>query len=123
MKCKSIKKVVSVLFVLALNVSAVLAASEYDIQEVYVKSELPDEIKAIESDGDLVDVKYLLKPIKLDVGTYKESVRRIGTNLYEIEGTSIVIQTRYCYEYGYGDEVYIEIESSYGYSKGKIIFD
>ena len=68
MKCKSIKKVVSVLFVLALNVSAVLAASEYDIQ-VYVKSELPDDVKAIESDGDLVDVKYLLKPIKLDVGT------------------------------------------------------
>ena len=63
MKCKSIKKVVSVLFVLALNVSAVLAASEYDIQEVYVKSELPDDVKAIESDGDLVDVKYLLKPI------------------------------------------------------------
>lgn len=55
---------------------------------------------------------------------YAVDVKKIGDNLYQIIGTNICIETRYCYEYtGYSEEVVLIIESNYGYTKGEVIFD
>lgn len=60
---------------------------------------------------------------KLDPGIYEVEVTRKGNDLYKVEGTSFYLETRYCYEYAYSETVILKIESNYGYTKGKIIFE
>jgi hypothetical protein len=35
---------------------------------------------------------------------YKVNLTRKDRNLYKVDGTAFWVQTRYCYEYGYGEE-------------------
>ena len=54
---------------------------------------------------------------------YKVTVTRKGQDLYEVQGGQVYIKTRYCYEYVYGDESILRIDSPAGYSVGKLIFN
>ena len=53
---------------------------------------------------------------------YKVNVTRKSQDLYEVNYQGIYIKTRYCYEYVYGSEAIVKIDSPYGYSVGEIIF-
>lgn len=67
---------------------------------------------------------YILTPTKVDTGKYVIEVKKIGDNLYQIIDTEICVETRYCHEWAsFSEKVVLIIESNYGYSKGKIIFD
>lgn len=47
---------------------------------------------------------------------YKVKVKRLDQNIYKVVSADIVIKTRYCYVYTYGDDVVIDTDSK------KIIF-
>ena len=49
---------------------------------------------------------------------YEVSLTRKGSNVYEIDGKDIIIQTRYCYVYAYSEEAIFKA-SGYG---GELIF-
>ena len=97
-------------------------SSECDIETFYKGVEPSKKTKILNSSDDLEDVKLLLIPTDIDKGNYTVNITRKDSNLYEIEGKNIYIETKYCYEYSYSQEVILKVESSYGYTKGKIIF-
>jgi hypothetical protein len=96
--------------------------SEYDIGNFYSSVEVANDTMVLTSDGDFEEAELILTPTKINVGKYKVNVTRKAKDLYKVDGKDIFIQTKYCYEYATGDEVFISVESTYGYSKGKIIF-
>ena len=51
---------------------------------------------------------------------YKVNVRRVDKDLYKTS-TGLFIQTKYCYEYAYGDDAVLKYEQ-YSYDN-KLIFD
>lgn len=53
---------------------------------------------------------------------YKVTVTRDSADLYKVQSGNVYIKTRYCYEYVYGDEAILRIDSTAGYNIGKIIF-
>ena len=103
---------------------AAFAESSYDIAELYSVVDPPSGTKAIGGYNQTIDVEYLLTPINVRTGRYVVDVKKIGDNLYRIEGSDICVETRYCHEWAsFSEEVVLIIESNYGYTKGKIIFD
>ena len=52
---------------------------------------------------------------------YKVNLRRVDQDLYKTTTGGLYIQTRYCYEYTYGDDAVLKYED-YSYDN-KIIFD
>lgn len=94
----------------------------YDIANIYEKVELDSGSKALDSFGNIKEVKAVFVPTKLDTKRYNVKVTRIDSNFYQICGTDIYIETKYCYEYATRDDAILNITSNYGYSKGEIIF-
>ena len=97
-------------------------ASSYDIAGIYEKQELKSGSKVIDSYNDVKDAKYVLIPTKIDTGKYSVELTRIDSNFYQVYGTSIVIETKYCYEYATRDDAVLNITSNYGYTRGEVIF-
>jgi len=54
--------------------------------------------------------------------TYRISVKRLSQDLYQVIGQDIVIKTRYCYQYTFGEDAILIIESPHGFNVGRIIF-
>lgn len=100
------------------------AESSYDIAALYEVIKPASGTKAVGTYNQTIDVEFILSPTKVDTGKYAVNVKKIGDNLYQIKDTDICIETRYCHEVAYfSEEVILIIESNYGYTKGKIIFD
>lgn len=94
---------------------------EFDIEEIY-KGVIPNSGTMVLSlDEELVEPEIILYRTGIDIGKYSVNITRKADDLYKIDGKNIYIKTRYCYEYSYSAESILIIESSYGYSKGKII--
>ncbi len=97
-------------------------ANSYDIAGIYEKTELKAGSKAIDSYNDVTDAKYVLIPTRVDTGKYEVELTRIDSNFYQIYGTSLVIETKYCHEYATRDDAILSITSNYGYTRGEVIF-
>ncbi|MDN3582179.1 hypothetical protein [Mucilaginibacter flavus] len=93
---------------------------EYDVAALYQGKNLNDA-KIITDDG-LKDADVVLFPLKLQTGKYIVNVTKKGKDIYKVDGKDIYIETKYCYEYATGEEAVLTIESSYGYTIGKIKF-
>ena len=93
-------------------------ANSYDIAGIYEKQELKSGSKVIDSYNDVKDANYVLIPTKVDTGKYEVELTRIDTNFYQIYGTSLVIETKYCHEYVARDDAILSITSNYGYTRG-----
>ena len=111
----------TVLFTSSSSLSA-SQANSYDIAGIYEKTELKAGSKAINSYNDVTDAKFVLIPIRVDTGKYEVELTRIDTNFYQIYGTSLVIETKYCHEYATRDDAILSITSNYGYTRGEVIF-
>ena len=110
---------------LILSASTTISSSQansYDIAGIYEKQELKSGSKVIDSYNDVKDAKYVLIPTKIDTGKYNVELTRIDTNFYQIYGTSIVIETKYCHEYANREDVILNITSNYGNTRGEVIF-
>lgn len=97
-------------------------SADCDIEAFYKGLTPTDGTKILTSNDELEDVKLLLVPMDIDKGNYVVKITRKGSNLYKVDDKNIYIQTKYCYEYSYSQEVVLKVEGSYGYTKGKIIF-
>lgn len=110
--------------VVTLSAPFAYAESSYDISELYSVVKAPSGTKAIGTYDKTIEVKYILTPTKVDTGKYVVEVKKIGDNLYQIKDTEICVETRYCHEWAsFSEKVVLIVESNYGYTKGKIIFD
>lgn len=120
---KHIKIILTALFVL-LAIPTVMAEKSYDIIEFYTVSKPTSGTKAIGKYDKVTDVVSILTPTRADKGKYVVEVKKIGDNLYQVKNTDLCVETRYCHEWAtHAEEVVLIIESNYGYTKGKIIFD
>ena len=100
-----------------------LSTSSCTVKQIY-SAIIPDNgVKAITDMGAITEISVILYPISLDPGQYSVELTRKGSNLYKIEGTDYYVETNMCYEYATYDDAILEIESSYGYSKGTITFN
>ena len=97
-------------------------ANSYNIAGIYEKQELKSGAKIIDSYNNVKEAKYVLIPTKIVTRKYSVEITRIDSNFYQICGTSIVIETKYCYEYATRDDAVLNITSSYGYTRGEVIF-
>lgn len=117
-------KVLSLLTAVMLSTSTALAESSYDISELYEVIKPSSGTKAVGKYDKVIDVEYILTPTKVDKGKYIVEVKKIGDNLYQIKDTDLCVETRYCHEWAsFSEKVVLIIDSNYGYTKGKIIFD
>ena len=97
--------------------------NEYDVKEIFEGIDAESGVKVLTDNNELEDINVLLVPVKLEAGNYQVEVTRKTSNLYEVQGTKYYLETRYCYEYAYSQEAILKVESPYGYSRGKLIFD
>ncbi|MBV8898426.1 MAG: hypothetical protein JO051_18060 [Acidobacteriaceae bacterium] len=103
------------------------AATECEVKRVvHLDADVPD-VTVVTKTGETVPLRDLVEafvePVRIDTGSYEVNVRRKAANLYEIAGRSLQIETRYCYEYVYGQDGILKITSSSGWSVGKLIFE
>ena len=59
---------------------------------------------------------------------YQVNLTRRDTNFYEVDGQKLFIRTKYCYQYGYGEEAIIDTDArevifTDGYSPTKCDLD
>ena len=98
------------------------SSSSYDIAGIYEKVELKSGSKVITALGGIEDAEAVLVPTKVDEGKYEVELTRVDANFYRICGTSLYIETKYCYEYATMDDAILNITSNYGYTRGEVIF-
>ena len=99
-----------------------VGSSSYDIAGIYEKVELKSGSKVIDAVGSVSDASAVLVPTKVDEGKYEVELTRIDKDFYQICGTSLYIETKYCYEYATWDDAILNITSNYGYTRGEVIF-
>ena len=97
-------------------------ANSFDVAGIYEKVELKSGSKVLDSYGNVKDAKAVYVPTKIDTGKYEVELTRIDSNFYQIYGTNLYIETKYCYEYATRDEAILNITSNYGYTRGEVIF-
>lgn len=61
----------------------------------------------------------LLLYITLFAESYRVNVRRVDSNMYEANRGDVLIITKYCYEYAYGDDAILQLD----YYNSKLIFE
>ncbi|MFN4985391.1 MAG: hypothetical protein ACK5GI_04520 [Ignavibacteria bacterium] len=110
------------LAVTALFVTGASAPQRYDVVAVYQQLDGQDLV-AYTSDGEFRDVEMLFQRYNQNTGTYNVRLTRVNSNFYRVDGTSLYIRTRYCYEYGYGNRATLKITGYYGYSIGTVEFE
>lgn len=98
-------------------------SSTYNVVAVYEGQDIKGDAKAIKKNGTVVDdVKTILVKTELDVGRYDVKVNKVDTDLYQVYGTDIYIETRYCFKYAYRQDALLNITSRYGVYIGELIF-
>lgn len=124
MKTRLIKFLSAMVLILAYATDADAQSDlkTYDIAQVYEAVEMENGSKSIDSYGNVEEVKTVLTPTRFGEGKYSVELTRVDTNFYKIEGTSMYIETRYCYEYAYRDDAILILDSYYGYTKGEVAF-
>jgi hypothetical protein len=110
------------LAITSLLVTGASPSSRYDVVAVYQLLEARDLV-AYTSDGEFRDVEMLFQRYNQNTGNYDVRVTRVNSNVYRVDGTSLYIRTRFCYEYGYGNRAQLKITGYYGYSIGTIEFE
>lgn len=68
------------------------------------------------------EAKAVFVPTKIDTGKYQVELTKIDTDFYQICGTDLYIETKYCHEYAIREEAILNITSNYGYTRGEVIF-
>lgn len=110
------------IFVSASHNTNSAASSSYDIANIYEKVELKDGSKSLDSYGNVKDAKAVFVPTKIDTGKYQVELTKIDTDFYQICGTDLYIETKYCHEYAIREDAILNITSNYGYTRREVIF-
>lgn len=119
---KSVIGILSFVILTASTTTTSATADSYDIAGIYEKVELKTGSKVLDSYGNVKEAKAVYVPTKIDTGKYEVELTRIDSNFYQICGTNLYIETKYCYEYATRDDAILNVTSSYGYTRGEVIF-
>lgn len=120
---KSIKHFLSFICLIALfSFNEQKKSSECEIEAFYKGSSPSNGSLVLTSKGEVEGVEMILTPIELEIGKYVVNVTKKSSNLYKIDNKNVYIRTKYCFEYAYSKEVILRVESTYGFTKGKILF-
>lgn len=88
-------------------------------------------VKVVTNQGNLEEASLLLKPARLDEGSYEIEITRKATNLYQIvdcrQNSKIApnkyyLETRNCHEFANYDKAILKVEGNFGNVKGKLNF-
>ena len=85
-------------------------------------------VKALTKLGEVKEVSFILKPVRIDEGSYEVEINGKAPNLYQISQakdirlTKYCIETRYCNEYANYKKAVFKVESNFGPTKGKLVF-
>lgn len=96
--------------------------ASYDVAAVYSIQDLPSDSKVMDRYGNLREARKLLVKTDLHYGDYDVEVKRVEQNFYEVLGTDLYVETKYCYEFSYSDKAVLSITSHYGITIGKLTF-
>lgn len=96
---------------------------ECDVANYFEAVEPERDLKVLTQSGEVETAKLLLKPAKLEEGTYQMKLTRQGSNLYKLENINCYVETRFCYQFGNQLSAKLIVTSNQGYSKGRIYFD
>lgn len=112
--------------ILVLASAASVFAKQYQVENVYQKSDAKSGTLVIDKMGNEREAKYILVPaVELKQGEYKVQLRRENTNLYEVKNEvsrmKIYIKTKSCYESGYSIEAILVVKSNYGSNRFELI--
>lgn len=103
------------------NTSNISKGEECQVVEVYEGITPETDAKALTPDG-LKKLTVILKPARLRHGKYDYKFKRLEKDLYKVVDKELYIETKYCNKYASRDDATLIIDSSYGSTKGKLIF-
>ncbi|MBK7030954.1 MAG: hypothetical protein IPH45_17890 [Bacteroidales bacterium] len=98
-------------------------SSECSVAEFYQSIEYKNEVKILTKGGELEEAELILVPTKVDVGTYEISLTKKGSNIYQIVGTGIYVETRSCYDFISLKTGILKVVSTHGLTKGRLILN
>lgn len=112
----------AVLLSLLLVLGGSQSSAECDVARVLSATQAPYGTHILTTAGSLEEAELVLVPSRIEPGRYVVTVTRKASNLYRIDGRSIYLITRYCYEYAYGEGAILDLDSYGGYTLGTIEF-
>ncbi len=104
------------------------ASAEYEVVQFYEIITPEQGTKVLTKSGEVEEATFILKPVRIDEGSYEVEITRKATNLYQINQTKDIkltkyfIETRYCNEYANYRKAVFKVESNFGQIKGKLVF-
>jgi len=104
------------------------ASAECEVIQFYEIITPEQGTKVLTKLGEVEEVILILKPVRIDEGTYEVEITKKAPNLYQINQakdirlTKYCIETRYCNEYANYKKVVFKVESNFGQTKGKLVF-
>ena len=104
------------------------ASTECEVIQFYEIITSEQGVKVLTKSGEVQEVALILKPVRIDEGTYEVEISRKAPTLYQISQardiklTKYCIETKYCQEFANYTKAIFKVESNYGQSKGKLIF-
>jgi hypothetical protein len=104
------------------------ANTECEVIQFYEILTTEQGVKVLTKLGEVEEATFILKPIRIDKGSYEVEITRKAPNLYQINQardiklTRYCIETKYCNEYANYTEAILKVESNFGQTKGKLSF-
>jgi hypothetical protein len=104
------------------------ASAECEVVQFYEIITPEQGTKFLTKSGEVQEATFILKPVRIDEGTYEVEITRKAPNLYQISQardiklTKYCIETKYCQEFANYTKAIFKVESNFGQSKGRLIF-
>jgi hypothetical protein len=100
-----------------------LMQSSCDILEFYHAAAPQNGTKIITQFGNVEVAEMILTPTNIDPGLYDVHVTRKADNLYQIDGTNLIVETNFCFQFAIFQEAVLRVQNNFGFIKGKLIFE
>jgi len=104
------------------------APAECEVVQFYEMITPEQGTKVLIKTGEVEEATLILKPVRIDEGTYEVEITRKAPNLYQINQardiklTKYCIETQYCHEYANYNKATFVVTGNIGLVRGKLVF-
>lgn len=104
------------------------ASNECEVVQFFEMITPEQGTKVLTKSGEVEEATFILKPVRIDEGTYEIEISRKAPNLYQINQakdfklTKYCIETRYCQEFANYNKVTFVVTGNFGLVRGKLVF-
>ena len=108
--------------------SAKSASAECEVVQFYEIITSEQGVKVLTKSGEVQEVTFILKPVRINEGTYEVEISRKAPNLYQISQardiklTKYCIETKYCQEFANYNKATLVVTGNFVLVKGKLSF-